>query len=98
MAEAPQARTLVFLVGPPAVGKMTVGYELAVRTGLKLLHNQRDVAASRQRLLRTDATRRLSSAGRFDGRADYLRIDNTSLPAADVAERIIAHFSLPRPG
>ena len=30
---------LVILFGPPAVGKMTVGYELAKRTGLKLFHN-----------------------------------------------------------
>lgn len=30
---------LVMLVGPPAVGKMTVGHELAQRTGLRLLHN-----------------------------------------------------------
>ena len=30
---------LVMLVGPPAVGKMTVGHELAKRTGLRLLHN-----------------------------------------------------------
>jgi hypothetical protein len=30
---------LVILFGPPAVGKMTVGHELAKLTGLKLLHN-----------------------------------------------------------
>ena len=30
---------LVVIFGPPAVGKMTVGRELAHRTGLKLLHN-----------------------------------------------------------
>jgi hypothetical protein len=30
---------LVMIVGPPAVGKMTVGHELAARTGLKLFHN-----------------------------------------------------------
>jgi hypothetical protein len=30
---------LVILFGPPAVGKMTVGQELARATGLKLLHN-----------------------------------------------------------
>lgn len=29
----------VVIFGPPAVGKMTVGYELAKRTGFKLLHN-----------------------------------------------------------
>ena len=30
---------LVMIVGPPAVGKMTVGHELAARTGLRLFHN-----------------------------------------------------------
>lgn len=30
---------LVFVFGPPAVGKMTVGREIASRTGYKLLHN-----------------------------------------------------------
>jgi cytidylate kinase len=30
---------LVILFGPPAVGKMTVGQELAKRTGLRLFHN-----------------------------------------------------------
>ena len=31
--------TLLFVVGPPAVGKMTVGAEIAARTGLRLFHN-----------------------------------------------------------
>ena len=31
--------TLVILYGPPAVGKLTVGTELAKRTGFKLFHN-----------------------------------------------------------
>src|SRR5580704_5291166 len=30
---------LVFLLGPPAVGKLTVARALAARTGLKLFHN-----------------------------------------------------------
>ncbi len=30
---------LVIIFGPPAVGKMTVGYELAKLTGLKVFHN-----------------------------------------------------------
>ena len=29
----------VIIFGPPAVGKMTVGYELAKFTGLKVFHN-----------------------------------------------------------
>jgi hypothetical protein len=31
--------TLLFIVGPPAVGKMAVGDEIARRTGLRLFHN-----------------------------------------------------------
>lgn len=31
--------TLLFVLGPPAVGKMAVGHEIAVRTGLRLFHN-----------------------------------------------------------
>jgi hypothetical protein len=34
-----QAPTLLFVIGPPAVGKMTVGQAIADRTGLKLFHN-----------------------------------------------------------
>src|SRR5688500_11966944 len=34
---------LVFIVGPPAVGKMTVGHELARRTGFKLFHNHHTI-------------------------------------------------------
>jgi AAA domain len=31
--------TLLFIIGPPAVGKMTVGQQIATRTGLRLFHN-----------------------------------------------------------
>jgi len=34
---------LVMLIGPPAVGKMTVGHELAARTGLRLFHNHQTI-------------------------------------------------------
>ena len=186
---------LLVLVGPPAVGKMTVGHALAERTGLRLFHNhhtidlvlrffpygtppfqrlvgefrrrilgevaasdlpgmiftyvwafddprdaqaveayarpfrarggrvvfvelaatqeerlrrnetefrlaekpfKRDRAASRQQLLDTDARYRLNSAGEFDGRPDWLRLETTALAAEDVAERIVAHFGLAR--
>ncbi|MCX5443815.1 hypothetical protein [Streptomyces sp. NBC_00063] len=33
------APTLLYIVGPPAVGKATVGHEIATRTGLRLFHN-----------------------------------------------------------
>jgi len=188
---------LVFIVGPPAVGKMTVGIEVARRTGLRLFHthhtidlalqffahgtppfrrlvgefrrrileevagsdlpgliftyvwdfddpadgavvqeyaslfrarggrvviveleatqterlrrnetelrlaekpSKRDVEQSRRRLLEADATYRLNSSGEFDGRADYLRIDNTHLSPAAVADQVIEVFGLPRSG
>jgi hypothetical protein len=38
-AADPHAPPLVFVVGPPAVGKMTVGHAIAARTGFRLLHN-----------------------------------------------------------
>ena len=38
----------------------------------------------------------MNSGGEFDGREDYLRIDNTALSAAEVAERVIERFTLPR--
>jgi hypothetical protein len=39
----PDRPTLVFIVGPGAVGKMTVGAALAARTGLKLFHNHQTI-------------------------------------------------------
>ena len=187
------APTLLFVVGPPAVGKMTVGREIAERTGLRLFHNhlsaepvlpfvdfgspafdrlvgrfrphlieevaasdlpgliftyvwaydlpgeqeileryarpfqqrggrvlyaelqasqeerlkrnagasrlaakpsKRDIEASRRHLLESDAKYRLDSAGEFDGRPDYLRIETTHLSPDDVATQIIGYFGL----
>lgn len=34
---------LIVIFGPPAVGKMTVGFELAKLTGLKLFHNHQTI-------------------------------------------------------
>ena len=58
----------------------------------------RDVEQSRRRLLAADATYRLNSSGEFDGRADYVRIDNTHLAPEAVADRVIEAFDLPRVG
>jgi hypothetical protein len=57
--------------------------------------SMRDVALSRERLMDADRCYRMDSGGRFDGRADYLRVDNTLLSPEDAAERIIARFALP---
>jgi hypothetical protein len=186
---------LLFVVGPPAVGKMSVGQAIAERTGLRLFHNhiaielavryfdfgtpafhridgairrlvieevaasdlpglvftyvwafnlpedqaqveeyakpfrdrgarvlfveleapqaerlkrtagesrlaekpsRRDLEAARRDLLDDDARYQLNSGGNFDGRPDYLRINNTHLTPGEVAERVIEHFALPR--
>jgi AAA domain len=43
MTDVSEVPMLVVLVGPPAVGKMTVGHELATRTGLRLFHNHHTI-------------------------------------------------------
>ena len=43
MSGPARAPMLVFVVGPPAVGKMTVGHELSRRTGLRLFHNHHTI-------------------------------------------------------
>ena len=56
--------------------------------------SKRDLEASRRNLLELDAKYRLNSGGVFDDRDDWLRIDNTRLEPAEVAERAIKHFLL----
>jgi hypothetical protein len=58
--------------------------------------SRRDLDASRRDLLDDDARYQLNSGGKFDGRPDYLRINNTLLTPGQVAERVIGHFALPR--
>lgn len=186
--------SLLFIVGPPAVGKMTVGNAIAARTGMRVFHNhmsiepvlrlfehgtpqfrrlvgefrrlvfeeaagsdvpgliftyvwafdlpseqltlesyalpfaargapirylelsaseevrlernggasrlaekpsKQDLEWSRCNLVETGAKYRLNSAGEFDDRDDYLRIDNAELSPEEVAERTIAAFGLP---
>jgi hypothetical protein len=56
--------------------------------------SKRDVRQSRLRLLRNDERYQLSSGGKFDGRDDYLRLDNTHLTPGEVAEQVIGRFGL----
>jgi shikimate kinase len=57
---------LVLLIGPPAVGKMTVGQELAKRTGLKLFHNHMSLELVNQFFdFGTEAFERLDKTIRF---------------------------------
>ncbi len=41
-------KTLVIIIGPHAVGKMTVGQELEIITGLKLFHNHMSIELARK--------------------------------------------------
>ncbi len=42
------SKTLVIIIGPHAVGKMTVGQELAKITGLRLFHNHMSIELTRK--------------------------------------------------
>lgn len=59
--------------------------------------SKRDVEVSKRRLLEHEAQYQFSSAGEFDDRSDWLRIDNTALVPGEVADLIIEHFGLRRP-
>src|SRR5688572_22099121 len=56
--------------------------------------SKRDTAASRRNLLELDTRYRLNTAGEFDDRPDYLRLDTTDLSASAAADHIITHFEL----
>ena len=66
------------------------------RTEFRLEHKpvMRNLEWSDANLLELDRRFELSSRGRFDGREDWFRLDNTDLSAAAAAERIIEHFGL----
>jgi hypothetical protein len=57
---------------------------------------KRDLDASRRHLLDADSRYRLNSDREFEGRRDYLRIDNSEVEPTAVAEQIIEAFGLPR--
>lgn len=59
--------------------------------------SKRDLAWSRRHLLELDERHRLNSADEFDGRPDYLRVDNTTLSPDEVAVRVVDHFRLAPP-
>ena len=69
-------------------------------TPLRLQHKapKRDLELSRRNLIEMDTKYELDSGDRFAGREDWLKIDNTSLSPAEVAETIITRFELPRAG
>lgn len=58
--------------------------------------SKRNLAASRDRLLADDGKYQLNTHGAFDSRPDWLRVETTQLTAEETAERILAHYDLPR--
>lgn len=81
---------VVLLYGPPAAGKLTVAEELEKLTGFKLFHNH----------LTVNPVHALSEFGsRIHPRSALdpsraLSIDNTEVPAAEAARRIVQHYGL----
>lgn len=87
-----------------ARGARTVFVELQADLEVRLARNEsaqrlaakpskRDIEASRERLIAAESRYQLDSKGDFPF-ADHLRIDNSELSAAAVAEHIAAHFDL----
>ncbi|HEX8266578.1 MAG TPA: AAA family ATPase [Pyrinomonadaceae bacterium] len=57
--------------------------------------SKRDVEKSRQRLLENDEKYKLNSEGDFFHKENYLKINNTSLPADEAARIIVDEFGFP---
>jgi len=91
------SKTLVIILGPHAVGKMTVGQELAKITDLRLFHKEskRNLEWSEAEMRRTSGKYRLNS---YDGEnlpfENYLKIDNTAMSPEDAAKMIRNHFAI----
>lgn len=69
----------VFLFGPQAVGKMTVGQELSKRTGLKLLHNHMTIELLEPLFGFSSEMWRLSDLFREEIFKSFSRSDNRGL-------------------
>ena len=87
-------------------GSRVVFVELETSQAVRLARNEtafrlaekpskRDLQGSRAHLLEQDTRHRFTTGGAFDGRADWLRIDNTQLTPDEAAQQVIAHFALP---
>jgi hypothetical protein len=79
--------------------------ERLVRNGsefrLEQKRSKRDLAFSHQNVIDLDSTWVMNTGGEptaaeaYLARHDYVRIDNTHLCAADVAQRVVDRFALP---
>lgn len=57
--------------------------------------SKRDVRASEERLRARESDRKMNSAGDFFYPESHIMIDNTDLPAIEVAKLVAARFGLP---
>jgi len=84
----------VILFGPPAVGKMTVGTELAKRTEFRLSRkpSKRNVVESERIMLKHEKDYRMNTDGDFFYSENYLKIHNDTLSPEDAAKQIVESF------
>ena len=83
------------IIGPQAVGKMTVGQELSKITGYKLLYNHMTIELVRL-IFDYDkkAYTKMNSLIRYEIFKNFYKIDNTNISAEKVAKMIKEKFEL----
>lgn len=83
------------IIGPQAVGKMTVGQELSKITGYKLLYNHMTIELVR---LIFDYDKKvytkMNSLIRYEIFKNFYKINNTNISAENVAKMIKEKFNL----
>ncbi len=83
------------IIGPQAVGKMTVGQELSKITGYKLLYNHMTIELVRL-IFDYDkkAYTKMNSLIRYEIFKNFYKINNTNISAENVAKMIKEKFNL----
>lgn len=83
------------IIGPQAVGKMTVGQELSKITGYKLLYNHMTIELVRL-IFDYDkkAYTKMNSLIRYEIFKNFYKITNTNISAENVAKMIKEKFNL----
>lgn len=85
-------KTLVIIIGPHAVGKMTVGQELAELTGLRLFHNHMSIELTRKLFAHSEKEWRVlnetirSTVFRLFAEGDFPGLIFTYMCAFDIKE------------
>ena len=90
---------LVFIYGPPAVGKLTVAKELAALTGFKVFHNQ-VILPDRGQFGKLASVEKLRDIlGKWDlfcpvPFGEHLCIDTSCIEPAEAARMIMHYYDL----